>query len=81
MIGSHSDSFPNLDLPIKSPMTISTVGVTDAVTISSDFNKIAGRVILKLPTNIPRITEIKRGFVKRFFMMFLATSFLFFSNE
>lgn len=80
-IGSHSDSFPNLDLPMKSPMTISTVGVTEAVTMSSDFSRMTGIVILKLPTNIPRTTEINRGFVKVFFIMFLATFFLFFSVE
>ncbi len=75
-IGNQSDSFPNFDLPIKSPITISTIGVTEAVTISSDFIRIEGSVIFKPPMIIPKITAIKSGFVKRFFMMFVKTSLL-----
>lgn len=81
MTGNQSDNFPNLDFPMKSPITMSTIGVTDAVIMSNDLSTIAGSVICRLPTMIPKITEINRGFVSKFFMMFVATSFLLFVIE
>ena len=75
--GIHSDTFPIFDVPIKSPMTTKTVGVTEALIMSMDFKTTLGIAISKPPTRSPKITESKRGFFVKFLSMFLTTSCLF----
>lgn len=66
---------------MKRPITTRTTGVTEAVIMSKDFERIAGIGILRALTIRPRITASRRGFFVKFLSIFKATSFLFLSTE
>lgn len=68
-IGIHSEILPMWDFPIKRPMTISTVGVTEAAIMSMEVISTAGKVIFTLATTIPKTIEINSGFLKRLIKM------------
>jgi len=66
--------------PTKSPITISTIGVTEFASIFADSCKILGSGISKIAKKIPAKTEIKSGFFAKFFQKFFPI-FLFFCHS
>lgn len=76
--GIHSFSFPIFEVPMNSPITTRTVGVTEALSMFSDVISIAGSLMCRLPISSPRNTATMSGFVVKVFSIFPRMFFLFF---
>jgi len=70
--GIHSRILPICDDPINNPITISTIGVTDALSIVNDDCIKVGTGIENILINNPTKTDISNGFLYKFLKIFLA---------
>ncbi len=74
--GSHFLIWSSFDFPMKSPITSSTTGVTEAAIMSIDWPITSGIGICSLPKSIPATTAIRSGFLMSLRKISLVRSFL-----